>query len=109
MEVVAGGRSAGARVACRTAVACGAVAVLCLAFPFEPPRRPPSAPVKSRLEELDGVHLPTLVVQGESDQFGIPPPGANRRVVIVPGNHSLRSDVAAVGAAVAEWLATVSA
>ncbi len=105
LRLVAGGRSAGARVACRTAVACDAVAVLCLAFPLQPPRRSPAAPAKSRLNELEGVELPTLVVQGEGDQFGVPPAGANRKVVVVAGNHSLRSDLPAVRVAVAEWLA----
>ena len=107
LQLVIGGRSAGARVACRTAAACGAVAVLCLAFPLEPPRRSPGAPLRSRLEELDGVRVPTLVVQGERDQFGIPPAGSNRKVVTVAGNHSLKSDLEAVGAAVREWLAAV--
>jgi uncharacterized protein len=104
-RLVVGGRSAGARVACRTAEACGAVAVLCLAFPLEPPRRSPDALVRSRLEELDGVQLPTLVVQGERDQFGIPPAAPNRKVVVVAGNHSLSSDLEAVGTAVRDWLA----
>src|SRR4051794_8668897 len=59
----AGGRPAGARVACRPAAATGARAVLCLAFPVHPPGRPE----KSRLDELDAVSLPALVVQGERD------------------------------------------
>ena len=74
LTLLVGGRSLGARVACRTAEATGAVAVLCLAFPLEPPRRT-GAPPRSRLSELDAVSLPTLVVQGERDPFGIPPPG----------------------------------
>ena len=72
-----GGRSAGARVACRTAADTGAVAVLCLAFPVHAPGRPE----KTREHELDAVELPVLVVQGESDPFGMPADGANRRVV----------------------------
>ena len=76
------------------------VAVLCLAFPLHPPGRPD----KSRLPELDAVTVPTLVVQGERDPFGIPPPGPNRTVVRIAGTHSLRSS-AAVEAAVSEWLA----
>jgi predicted alpha/beta-hydrolase family hydrolase len=99
--LVTGGRSAGARVACRTAADTGSVAVLCLAFPLHPPGRPE----KSRLEELDAVGVPTLVVQGERDPFGMPPGGPNRTVVQIPGTHSLR-DGAAVTAAVSEWLAT---
>ena len=99
--LVTGGRSAGARVACRTAAETGSAAVLCLAFPLHPPGRPE----KSRLEELDAVDVPTLVVQGERDPFGMPPDGPSRTVVRVRGTHSL-SDDAAVTAAVAEWLAT---
>ena len=54
--------------------------------------------------ELDAVGVPTLVVQGESDPFGMPPPGANREVVKVAGNHGLKADLDAVRAAVSEWL-----
>jgi uncharacterized protein len=102
--LVVGGRSAGARVACRTAVSTGAVGVLCLAFPLVPPRRSGGKTPESRLSELDGVVVPTLVVQGERDPFGMPPGSATRRVVSVPGNHSLRSDLPAVAAAVRDWL-----
>jgi hypothetical protein len=97
--LICGGRSSGARVACRTSSATGAQAVLCLAFPLHPPGRPE----KTRLPELDGVEVPTLVVQGERDPFGMPPQGPNRTVVVVPGNHSLRS-TAQVREAVAAWL-----
>jgi uncharacterized protein len=99
LPLIAGGRSSGARVACRAAGETGAAAVLCLAFPLHPPGKPE----KSRLAELDSVRVPTLVVQGESDAFGIPPPGPNRVVKRIPGTHSLRSK-AAVAASVAEWL-----
>ena len=102
--IVAGGRSAGARVACRTAADVGAVAVLCLAFPVHPPGRGDD-PTKSRMPELDAVTVPTLVVQGERDPFGMPAEGPGRTVVRVPGNHSLRS-TAAVKAAVSEWLSS---
>lgn len=102
LAVMCGGRSAGARVACRTAAEVGAVAVLCLAFPVHPPGRGDD-PSKSRLPELDAVTVPTLVVQGERDPFGLPPPGPNRRVVTIPGTHSLRSS-ATVREAVREWL-----
>jgi uncharacterized protein len=102
LPLVTGGRSMGARVACRTAADTGAVAVVCLAFPFEPPRR--SGPPKSRLPELDAVAVPTLVVQGERDRFGMPPPGPRRTVVEVPGDHGLKADVDAVADAVREWL-----
>jgi predicted alpha/beta-hydrolase family hydrolase len=86
--LVAGGRSAGARVACRTAQATQAAAVVCLAFPLHPPGRPAS----SRAGELLGAGVPTLVVQGERDAFGGPadlPSGP--RVVAVPyADHGLR-------------------
>jgi predicted alpha/beta-hydrolase family hydrolase len=107
LAIIVGGRSAGARVACRTAAHVGASAVLCLAFPLHPPGRG-SDPSKSRLAELDAIKLPTLVVQGERDPFGVPPDGPRRRVVRVPGNHGLRS-TAAVQAAVSEWLAATLA
>lgn len=100
LPLMTGGRSSGARVACRTAGALGAAAVLCLAFPLHPPGRPE----KSRLAELDEVVVPMLVVQGERDPFGLPPAGPQRTVVTVAGTHALRSS-ATVGAAVAEWLA----
>jgi predicted alpha/beta-hydrolase family hydrolase len=103
LPLIAGGRSLGARVACRTVGATGAVAVLCLAFPLEPPPRA-GKPKQSRLDELDAVALPVLVVQGESDRFGMPPPGPSREVVKVRGDHSLRSDPEAVAAAVRAWL-----
>jgi hypothetical protein len=103
LPLVVGGRSLGARVACRTVEVTGAIAVLCLAFPLQPRRRSASPP-PSRLPELDAVKVPTLVVQGERDPFGIPPPSASREVVRVPGDHSLRTDVDAVAAAVRAWL-----
>jgi predicted alpha/beta-hydrolase family hydrolase len=104
LPLVTGGRSAGARVACRTAGATGAVAVLCLAFPLQPPPRKGKPPGPDRLSELDEVKVPVLVVQGERDRFGMPPPGRHREVVQVAGDHSLRSDPQAVAAAVAAWL-----
>jgi predicted alpha/beta-hydrolase family hydrolase len=101
LPLVVGGRSAGARVACRTAAETGALAVLCLAFPVHAPGRPD----KTREYELDAVELPVLVVQGASDPFGMPAEGPGRRVVVVAGNHSLTADLEAVGAAVQSWLA----
>jgi uncharacterized protein len=106
LPLVVGGRSLGGRVACRTAEALGAAAVLCLAFPLEPPSRG-GKPRQSRLAELDAVAVPTLVVQGERDPFGIPPPGPAREVVTVPGDHGLKADLEAVAAAVRSWLAEV--
>ncbi len=109
LALVVGGRSLGARVACRTAEATGAVGVLCLAFPLQPPRRSGGSATPSRLHELDEVTVPTLVVQGARDRFGIPPATARRTVVQVPGDHSLRTDLQAVAAAVQRWLPPVVA
>ena len=98
--VLCGGRSSGARVACRTAAGTGAIAVLCLAFPLHPPGRPE----KTRLAELEAVEVPVLIVQGESDPFGMPPGAPGREVVRLRGNHGLKSDRPGLRAAVAEWL-----
>jgi predicted alpha/beta-hydrolase family hydrolase len=100
LPLMAGGRSAGARVACRTAAATGAGAVLCLAFPVHPPGRPE----KSRLDELDGVKVPVFVVQGDRDPFGMPPKRRGRTVLVVEGDHSLRKGAASYAAAAADWL-----
>jgi hypothetical protein len=103
LPLVFGGRSSGARVACRTATDGGAVAVLCLAFPLHPPGKPE----RSRQAELDGVDVPTLVVQGERDPFGRPESAHHRELVMVPGDHSLKADLDTVGRAVGEWLGRV--
>ena len=108
VPLIVGGRSSGARVACRTAEATGAVGVLCLAFPLQPPRRSGASAAQSRLGELDAVTVPTLVVQGDRDPFGMPPAGARRRVVQVSGNHSLRTDLETVANAVRAWLPGVT-
>jgi uncharacterized protein len=100
LPLIVGGRSLGARVACRTAAATGAAGVLCLAFPLHPPGRPES----SRQSELDAVAVPVLVVQGASDPFGMPAAGPQSEVVRVPGNHSLKGDLEAVAEAVRRWL-----
>jgi predicted alpha/beta-hydrolase family hydrolase len=104
LPLIAGGRSSGARVACRTAADAGAIAVLCLAFPVHPPGRPE----KTRLPELDAVAVPTLVVQGASDPFGMPPAAANREVVTVKGNHSLNTELQTIGEAVEAWFVAIS-
>ncbi|WP_406731061.1 alpha/beta family hydrolase [Streptomyces sp. NBC_01794] len=86
LPVVAGGRSAGARVACRTAQELGAAGVLALSFPLHPPGRPE----KSRADELLGTGVPTLVVQGGNDPFGKPgefPEGAYELVEVPYGDH----------------------
>ena len=100
LPLIAGGRSLGARVACRTAEETGAVAILCLAFPVHPPGRPD----KSRLAELESVRVPVLVVQGESDPFGMPPDAPGRTVVRVRGDHGLKADRPAVAAGIRSWL-----
>jgi predicted alpha/beta-hydrolase family hydrolase len=104
LPVITGGRSSGARVACRTAEATGAAGVLCLAFPLHPPGRPE----KTRLPELEQVTVPVLIVQGESDPFGMPPEAPNRRIVKLRGNHRLASDVAGLRAAVQAYLGTTA-
>jgi uncharacterized protein len=108
LPLIVGGRSSGGRVACRTATATGAAGVLCLAFPLLPPRRSGGKPAVSRLSELDAVTAPTLVVQGVRDPFGMPPAAERRTVVQVDGDHTLRTDLAAVGEAVREWLSAVA-
>jgi predicted alpha/beta-hydrolase family hydrolase len=110
--LVLGGRSAGARVACRTATEQGAAGVLALAFPLHPPGKPD----KSRAPELTAVTVPLVVVQGETDAFGAPAdvaavltghPGAS--VYAVPGDHSLKKNVAIVAAAAMSWLDDLTA
>jgi predicted alpha/beta-hydrolase family hydrolase len=105
---VQGGRSNGARVACRTAVAVGARAVIALAFPLQPPGR---ADAPSRVGELRAARVggaAVLVVSGERDPFGIPDAGDADRIVIVPREtHALRGHRAEIAAAVAGWLPTV--
>jgi uncharacterized protein len=109
--LVLGGRSAGARVACRTADDERADAVLALSFPLHPPGHPD----RSRADELAAVAVPLLVVQGERDAFGGPDavrkalgghPSAH--VCAVPGDHALKKDPVAVAAAVLPWLAGIS-
>ena len=104
LPLIVGGRSLGARVACRTVEATGAIAVLCLAFPLQAPRRAASSAAQSRLPELDAVTVPTLIVQGVSDPFGMPPAAPGRTVVQVPGDHGLKKDLPAVAVAVQDWL-----
>jgi uncharacterized protein len=105
--LIQGGRSNGARVACRTAAAVGARAVIALAFPL----RPPGAAGQSRAAELHAARAggaAVLVMNGERDPFGIPGPEDADRVVIVPGEtHSLHGHRAVIADAVAQWLPTV--
>jgi predicted alpha/beta-hydrolase family hydrolase len=107
VRLVVGGRSLGARVACRTLPETGAAGVLCLAFPLLPPQRGDKPP-ESRLPELQAVKVPILVIQGESDRFGMPPSGPNRKVIKIRGDHGLKSDPVAISKAVRDWLRTLS-
>jgi uncharacterized protein len=101
IPLVQGGRSNGARVACRTARAAGAAAVIALAFPLHPPGRPEN----SRAGELREAGTDVLVINGERDPFGIPAEADANRVVVLPGEtHSLSRHPQAVRAAVADWL-----
>jgi predicted alpha/beta-hydrolase family hydrolase len=100
VPLVLGGRSSGARVACRTAAELGAVGVLALAFPLHPPGRPAS----SRAGELDP-SLPTLVINGDRDTFGVPEPTGLVQVVVRPGEtHALRKDPAGIADVAVTWL-----
>ncbi|MGY1672705.1 alpha/beta hydrolase family protein [Geodermatophilus sp. SYSU D00710] len=105
--LVFGGRSAGARVACRTAAGAGADGALCLAFPLHPPGRPE----RSRAGELTGAAVPVCVVQGETDAFGRPEEVAavltgvpTASVYAVPGDHSLGRAPEVVAAVATSWL-----
>jgi hypothetical protein len=112
LPVITGGRSAGARVACRTGRELGAVAVLALAFPLHPPGRPE----KSRAVELTGAGLPLLVVQGERDPFGrpqefpdgigpVPVPGADHGFAVLRrGPVSQDAALRVLTDAVSSWL-----
>lgn len=102
--LIVGGRSSGARVACRSATAVGAVGVLCLAFPLQPPARRSGAPPPNRLDELKLPKVPVLVVQGENDAFGMPPRGRGRKVVRIAGDHGLKRDHDKLRKAVRAWL-----
>jgi predicted alpha/beta-hydrolase family hydrolase len=105
--LVVGGRSAGARVACRSADEQGAAGVLALAFPLHPPGKPE----KSRAAELTGVSVPLVVVQGERDASGRPEEvagvlagRAGASVYVVPGDHALTRNLDVVAAAALSWL-----
>ncbi|MFB9531617.1 alpha/beta hydrolase family protein [Nonomuraea roseola] len=102
LPIVQGGRSNGARVACRTAGAVGADAVVALAFPLHPPGRPD----KSRADELRAAGVDVLVVNGDRDPFGVPDAADAARLVVLRGEgHDLKKDPAKVGEVVADWLA----
>lgn len=104
--LVQGGRSNGARVACRTASAAGATAVLALAFPLHPPGRPD----RSRADELRAAGVDVLVINGDRDPFGIPDPADAARVVVLPGQtHALSGAARQIEREVSAWLGAVLA
>jgi len=101
LPLIVGGRSTGARVACRTAGSLRAAGIVALAFPLHPPGRPE----RSRAAELAAVDVPTLVVNGDRDPFGVPRAGGQVELCVRPGErHDLRRDPHAVGVAVVTWL-----
>jgi uncharacterized protein len=109
LPVVTGGRSSGARVACRTATTVGAAGVLCLAFPLQPPARASGTVPPSRQPELDGAGVPVLVVQGDRDRFGAVAPAPGRDVVVLGGDHALRREHDVLRARVGDWLRAILA
>src|SRR6266566_8831839 len=107
LPLIQGGRSNGARVACRTARAVGARAVIALAFPLHPPGRPagPRHPDRSRAAELAAAGTDVLVVNGERDPFGIPEGTGKTRVVVLAGeSHALSRSPSGAGRAAGAWL-----
>ena len=101
LPLIQGGRSNGARVACRTAQATGARGVVALAFPLHPPGRPE----RSRAAELAMAGTDVLVINGRNDPFGIPRRAAGRRLVVLDGEtHALSGHPEAVGRAARAWL-----
>jgi len=105
---VQGGRSNGARLACRTAREAGAAGVIALAFPLRPPGRA-GRPGPSRAGELRAAGVPVLVINGDRDPFGVPDASdADRLVVLAGEDHALRRDPARVADAVREWLADLA-
>ena len=104
LPLLQGGRSNGARVACRTARETGAKAVIALAFPLHPPGQP----AKSRDDELRSAGTSVLVLNGDRDPFGVPEPDDATSVVVLPGEtHALSKNPSAISEAVAGWLGTI--
>ena len=101
LPLIVGGRSNGARVACRTALDSKAAAVVALAFPLHPPGKPEN----TRLPELEGAGVPVLVVQGDRDPFGLPPAGPDREVVVIAGaTHSLNRQLPHIAETVVQFV-----
>ena len=106
LRLIQGGRSNGARVACRTAQVTGARGVIALAFPLHPPGRPE----RSRAAELAMAGTDVLVINGRNDPFGIPRRATGRRLVVLDGEtHALSRHPDAVGRAARSWLRKVLA
>jgi uncharacterized protein len=104
VPLIQGGRSNGARVACRTAVAAGASGVLALAFPLHPPGHPD----RSRADELRAAGTNVLVINGSRDPFGVPDPADATRVVVLPGQtHALSGAAEQITSEVGAWLGAV--
>ncbi|WP_250002022.1 alpha/beta family hydrolase [Actinoplanes sp. M2I2] len=102
MPLIVGGRSSGARVACRTAAGLGASGVLALAFPLHPPGKPD----RSRAGELP-TDVPTLVLNGDRDAFGVPAGSGPVEVIVRPGaTHDLRKDVRGTADRAVAWMRT---
>ena len=100
LPLIVGGRSSGARVACRTAADLGAAGVVALAFPLHPPGRPD----RSRAAELPAA-VPAVVLNGDRDPFGVPEPTAVVEVIVRPGaTHDLRKDVRTTASLAVGWL-----
>lgn len=105
LPLIVGGRSSGARVACRTAAAVGADGVVVLAFPLHWPGKPE----KSRRQELDQVHVPVLAISGERDPFGVPPEDPRRSLSVLSRRvHDLRGPMQPVREAFGEWLGALA-
>ena len=109
VPLVQGGRSNGARVACRTAVAAEAAGVVALAFPLHPPGQPDKTRA-GELREVRKAGIPVLVVNGERDPFGVPSRRDVRKLVVVPGEtHALKGHSSVIASAVRQWLPAVLA
>jgi predicted alpha/beta-hydrolase family hydrolase len=107
LPLVQGGRSNGARLACRTAQQAGAEAVIALAFPLHPPGKADD-PARSRAGELRAAGVPVLVINGDRDPFGIPDPADAAKLVVLPGEtHALSRHPEAITTAVGSWLEEV--
>ena len=103
--MIQGGRSNGARVACRTATAVAATGVIALAFPLHAPGQA-DLPGKSRAGELRSAGVPVLVINGDRDPFGVPAAADADRLVVLPGDtHAMSRNPEAIATAVGSWLA----